>query len=283
MNALAALVAALSLFWSTSGQAALLPGEGSDADAGLFSVYFNGGISGPGTSDFAGGEGFTDPSASVTHQLGEAAAESIRSVGPIITPAALKAKVVLSGDHDPSGPFGSIQGGTGSATAFTSERFKYIGSSPTTLSVQFTISHTSQFAPLHTFFDYVLAQAAVFSTTDYGYSSSIDTIIFEFGGTLLTSALGDAQHDYFSEEGTGESISDLFTVQFDVDPGQEFYLFQKLSVSAHLESDFADAFSTMTGQFNDPSVVERAVPEPASMLLGVCGAWCLARRRRTSR
>lgn len=271
------------LSWCPSGQAALLPGEGAETSAGLFTLYSNGGVGGPGTSDFNGGEGFSDSAVSLTHLLGTASAASTPSAGPVVAPAALKAKVILSGDHDLFGPFGSIQGGTGSAQAFSSERFRYIGTTPATLSLTVDFTFSTEFESPG-FSDFVIAQVAVFSVIDYGFSPSIDTIVFEFGGSLLTSESGanEAVGEVFVSSSSGGPASEPFSVFFDVEPGQEFYVFQRLLVSAELGMDFADASNTLTSQFSDPDSIVRSsvIPEPASLLLLGGGLFALATRRR---
>ena len=199
-------------------------------------------------------------------------------------PPVLSAEARLTGNHSDRFEFGSLPiGATGSAQAFASDIFQYTGTQPATLGLTYNLDAEIRNSPTdNTGQTYAYAQIAVFSPTNYVFLPSLDTLIFELGAQPL-------QHNGINAVDTsmlltsdtgGTTATRTVTVQFDVIPGQIFYVFAKMGASAAGGNRYADAYNTLSGAFSDPaSVVSLSVPAPAGGLI-VCGVVFAATHRR---
>ena len=264
---------------------AAAPGVGTLTDAGIFSVYENGGSSGPGGADFQGGEGVVTSHAVYNELKGLAESQAAVSGTSVVAPGTLRALIMLSGLHESVGPFGTIVGGTGSSSAMASEKFKYTGNINHTETVNFTLDYTAMLNGDSQ--EIVYAEVGAVSDVNYFFSKALGDIVSEGGGSLLTSNNGvdEAYNLFYTNTGDGTLQSVSLAITFDLVPGQEFFLHSRLGVAAHLGDDFVDAYNTLTGEFTNPSLFQNIsdadpVPSPTSsaMLTLVAAVWVLNRR-----
>lgn len=197
----------------------------------------------------------------------------------------LKTRAVLTGNLSNQPPaFGSfVNGAVGEVGVFASEMFRYTGSVPTTLNLTFTLEGMVSDTPDDVLTG-IFGEAAVFHEGGYQFFADLGTLIFEFGATPKQSngvEAVDTTSLVISGDTGGNKVTRTTTLAFDVQPNEVFYVWEKLDVFAVRGARSADAFSTMTAEFDQPGlVVALSVPEPASlMLIGAAGAWGLTRRR----
>lgn len=202
-------------------------------------------------------------------------------------PPVLSAEARLTGNTSNRFEFGSFPvGATAFAQSFASDIFQYTGSQPTTLGLTYNLDADVSNDPTDVSGQtYAYAQIGVFSDVDYAFYPDLDTLIFEFGAHPLQHNGVDAidSSSMLITHDTGGLVETrTATVQFDVVPGQVFYVFAKMGAGAAGDARHADAYNTLSGAFSDPgSVVSLSVPAPGpGSLLGLCVAACSRRRRR---
>lgn len=199
------------------------------------------------------------------------------------TPPQLRAESRLTGNISSQFQFGSFpNGATSFAQAFASDIFQYVGSAPTTLGLTYTLDvNLSNDPPDASFQTYAFAQLAVFDIVNYAFFPSLSTLIHEFGAVLLQSGGVDAQDELYSTTDTGgTAASYTLTVNFDVVPGQAFYVFAKMGTGAARGARFADAYHTFSGEFSSPGdVISLSVPSPGAAAVAIA-AWAAGVRRR---
>jgi len=205
-------------------------------------------------------------------------------------PPALKAEAILTGNRSQDFRFGSFPAGAVATTGmFASDLFQYTGPTPTTLSLTYTLegivsdpgssptnpSIADSLTSLH-------SNVAVFADTpNYGFVQDIGTLVFELGATLKQTGGVDAE-DRFTldiDNDTGGLVeSRQTTLSCDVVPGETWYVHQTLTASAAFGTRLADAFSTLTAEFDQPQFVRSLsnIPEPSSLLLLVFAATIFA-------
>jgi hypothetical protein len=205
-------------------------------------------------------------------------------------PPSLLAEAILTGNRSNVFEFGSLPAGAvAGAGMFASDLFQYTGPAPATLSLTITLEGVvsdpagNVIANPLTFLD---ANIAVFAdTTHYAFVSDVSTLVAEFGATLKQHAGTDAVDLTtlkIDDDTGGATAMRQTTLMFDVVPGETFYVHQTLSASAAFGTRLADAFSTLSGEFDQPQFVRSLstpVPEPASIVLLVLGAMGLCVRR----
>jgi PEP-CTERM motif len=199
-------------------------------------------------------------------------------------PPNLKAEGFLTGNssgvpHNGQTPIGAAV----DASAFASDLFRYTGSMPTTLSINFSLEGIVSENPLDlTESTGIFAQVAVLADTpNYQFDPFLGNLVFEQGATLLGSELLEIKEDT-----AGALASRLATLSFNVNPGDTFYVWQKLNISAVRNTRFADAFHTLSSKFSEPEHVRSlsGIPEPATVMLSGLGlvsfVGLVSRRRR---
>ena len=192
---------------------------------------------------------------------------------------ALRARSILTGNT--SGRAG-VNGAVVGASAFASELFQYVGVSPATLTLTFTLEG-EVFDPVpEPLFDGtdIHAPVAVFETTNYDFIDDLSTLIFEQGA--IPKALDDTTL-VIEDDTNGAAIVLTTELAFDVEPDEQFYVWAELQTGAFRGTRFADAFGTLTAEFDQPDlVVPLSVPEPSTcalLLLAAIGPCARSRER----
>jgi hypothetical protein len=286
----------LGLWLAIGTGASAAPLWGTLADVSLGDMRSNGGQSNfsfDGSSDPADGEGVASSSASIddSAQLdsrgtgpwnrGFVDASATLSGSATATPATLRARAILTGNvSDQSG----VVDATAFATAFASDEFQYIGTTPGSLSITFTLTGTVDNSPSDpTFQTGVFGGVAVFPSANYAFTSDHDDLVFNLGATPKAE---DFLSKFNVTTGNGTtSFTRTVTLTFNVAPGETFYVWQRLAAWVAGDDRFADAYSTLTSSFDQPHLVRSlaTVPEPEiALLLGVAFVAMAARRRATN-
>ncbi|MBY0399351.1 hypothetical protein K2X89_03580 [Myxococcota bacterium] len=198
--------------------------------------------------------------------------------GPVPAPATLRARAILTGNV-------SNQAGVTDATAFTtavaSDLFQYTGNVPIHLSITFRMTGSLANSPADPTFQTVLAAAvAVFGSANYGFETSLDALRFESSPPPVAKAVDDTTLRRTLHTG-GNPIALQRTLTFAVVPGEQFYVWQRLAAWAAGDARSADAYSTLTATFDQPSLVQSlaVIPEPGTALMLGFGLALLADRR----
>jgi hypothetical protein len=202
---------------------------------------------------------------------------------PANAPGLLQASAITWGNTSGKPHLGELpSGAVAGATAFTSEMFRFLGTAPITLSLTFDLEYAvGNFPTDPTGLTGVRAEFAVFPfTPNYQFVDDLDALINDHGITPLdTDEIAVANH-------TGFHRFDHATLEFDVSPGDIFFVWQKLTASAVRGSRVADIYAPMESGFNHPELVESItiVPEPATTnLVGVVWLALSAWRRASAR
>ncbi|QDU55972.1 hypothetical protein [Aeoliella mucimassa] len=194
--------------------------------------------------------------------------------------APMRAEARLTGNRSNVAFAGELPAGAVAwSSAFVSDQFQYTGSQATTLSLTFELegivddpvgtngSIANALTNIH-------ASAAVFEDTpNYEFFDGIGTLLSELGATVLShnnAPAYDLDTLLIENDTAGAKAMRTTTIDFDVVPGQTFYVWQTLRAEAAYGTRVADAFSTLTAEFSQPDLVERVgfvVPEPSGLLL----------------
>ncbi len=181
---------------------------------------------------------------------------------------------------------------TSIAETFSSELFKYTGTTSTTLQIKFTLTGklndpitgssatdgTNQQTGIG-------ADVGVFTPENFEYFDDFGTLLFEFP-TVLESSDGtdavDTSTLLIDDDTAGQTEMRMVTLSFDVDPGDEFYVVQQMFASAWRGGRDAESFNSLTSEFisGGTDVVNLSVPEPATAALLALGSLLGLRRRR---
>lgn len=193
-------------------------------------------------------------------------------------PAAMRAEAFLTGNTSGEPFLGQFpNGAVVDASAFASDLFQYTGNVPTTLSLSFNLEGiVSEIPSDSTDITGIYARLAVLADTpSYRFLPFLDTLVFEMGATLW-----DQESLQIDQDTNGLIAKRTAVLSFNVNPGDTFYVWQKLNVAAVRGTRFADAFHTLTSTFSEPQNVRSlAVPEPTSLgLLFAAGSVTLLRR-----
>ena len=182
------------------------------------------------------------------------------------SPPALRAEAFLTGNVSDEPFLGQFpNGAVVDASAFASDLFQYTGTASTTLSLSYTLEGIVSETPDDiTEITGIYARMAVLADTpNYRFLPFLDTLVFEQGATLL-----DSERLEITQDTDGVMASQTATLSFNVNPGDTFYVWQKLNVAAVRGTRFADAFNTLTSTFSEPQNVRSlSAPEPASLVL----------------
>jgi hypothetical protein len=182
------------------------------------------------------------------------------------TPAALRAEGFLTGQSSGEPFLGQFpNGAVVDVSAFASDLFLYTGATPTTLTITFTLEGQVGSTPADdTGRTGIFATVAVLADTpNYVFNPFLSTLVAEQGAELLDMDEMDILGDT-----AGALAMRTAALSFAVNPGDTFYVWQKLNISAVRGTRFADAFDTLTSTFSQPeNVLSLSVPEPASFML----------------
>lgn len=198
--------------------------------------------------------------------------------GPVPAPSTLRARAILTGNvSDQPG----VTDATAFSTAFASDLFQYTGNVPTNLSITFRMTGSLANNPGDPSGQTLLAAAvAVFADANYRFETSLDTLRFEGSTPPVTKAV-DQSTLLRTLHTSGNTIALQRTLTFSVVPGEQFYVWQRLSAWAAGDARAADAYSTLTATFSQPDLVQNLaiIPEPGTgLLLGVGLAIAALRR-----
>jgi len=188
-------------------------------------------------------------------------------------PATLRARAILTGNT--SNQSGAVAAAA-TTEAFASELYEYLGSSPTNLSITFTLTGSVSNSPADPNFSTGLfASVAVIEPLNYFFSTDLGALRFDTNHPVVKTF--DQNTLVRTADTAGGTVTLQTTLTFPVVPGEQFYVWQKLAAWATGGSRSADAFSTMTATFDQPSLVRSlSVPEPGVALLLGCGLLGLA-------
>lgn len=198
--------------------------------------------------------------------------------GPVPAPATLRARAILTGNvSDQAG----VTDATAFSTAFASDLFQYTGNVPTNLSITFRMTGSLANNPGDPSGQTLIAAAvAVFADTNYRFETSLDTLRFEGSPPAVAKAF-DQSTLLRTIHTSGNTITLQRTLSFAVVPGEQFYVWQRLSAWAAGDARAADAYSTLTASFSQPDLVQNlaVIPEPSTALMLGLGLALIARRR----
>jgi len=209
---------------------------------------------------------------------GTSEASAALQLGTVPAPASLRARAVLTGNvSDQAG----VSDASATAVAVASDLFQYTGSVPTNLSITFDLTGSIANSPPDPTFQTVLAaQIAVFSDANYFFSTSLDSLRFEASPPTVVKTY-DESTLYRTADSAGGPFTLSATLVFAVVPGEQFYVWQRLTAWAAGDARSADAYSTLSATFSQPELVQSlAVPEPSVALLLGIGLGIVAARRR---
>jgi hypothetical protein len=188
-------------------------------------------------------------------------------------PPILKARAILTGNISDQPPVGGVPVNDAAArgTASASEVFQYIGAVPTVLTWSFTMEGRLVDPigdPEPNAATYIKAQVAIFPEGGYFFTTEVvnlfDSGVFPKNADLISLQI---LHDT-----AGSIATRTANLSFGVTPGEIFYLFEQLDAQAFRDARAADAFGTLTVQFDQPDLVRSlSVPEPAALTLLTLG------------
>ncbi len=267
---------------------------GADSSASLVDIYPNGGQTN-GVFEFDGGDGLfgsmvdilaSDLDATGFGPFNRGTAFASALINPfgnnLAIPPLLRAEARLSGNTGNlphAGEFPAAAVGTAQAGAL--DVFQYVGAAPTTLTLTYTLDAIVSGGTFLGNRTFALARAAVLNDQVSFFDTSIDTLAFESGATLLSSGGIDAEGTVVISDTGGALAQQTISLPFDVLPGQIFYVCVNLGTSVAGGTNFVDASHTVTGSFDQPELIlPLSIPTPgAAALAGVAGLVAVRRRR----
>lgn len=221
-------------------------------------------------SDHDGGQGFTASESSISDDRGEAQANSTLGLAPV-----LKAKAYHTDD--------GLNGARG--TAWAIEGYTYTGSSTQNLSLAVDLTG-SIYNPLDNK-TWLLAAVYVCNAANFVYCTDLGKLFLEYEATLINGKFGEAGASglYLGFNETVTNGSDSGNIDFDVDPGQQFYVWAYLHAQAEYDQSLADAYSTLTLEFDTTTnlTAQSTVPIPGAVWLlgsGLLGLVAVRRKRK---
>lgn len=208
---------------------------------------------------YDGGSGMTDSYATFEDNRGSAQASAALQAAGIMP--VLKAEGYLKG----AGNNGASGGG------LAAELYTYTGAATATLEINAALS--GEVYDPEGRGSQVRARIYIFEAPNFVFCQDPGTIIYEYG------AAEKASFELFLEE--GDTLVQG-SATFDVQPGETFVLWADLGAEAEWGTAYADAFSTLSLDFTDPTGLVALSPEPASLalMLGGLAAARFVRRRR---
>ena len=247
---------------SSFGQTA--PNVGARTIASINDVNSGGGENNPGTV-IRGGEHAPFAFSDVNDLRGIAEASATLQIN-LNEPPILRGRAVLSGGHT---MLPDVVGAHAFTESFASDLFQYTGATAGTLQLTFSLEGLVSDLPADSQ-TFIKSRVAVFNIPNYEFTSSFDTLAFELGAVPKAYDLTTLQ--ILNDTG-GTLASRTTTLSFNVNPGEIFYVWETLDTSARRDTRSADAFNTLTSEFDHPELVVSAsnVPEPGSLMLLVCG------------
>ncbi|MFN0010987.1 MAG: hypothetical protein ACKVS8_05010 [Phycisphaerales bacterium] len=267
---------------------------GAETSANISDVYPNGGVTN-GVFEFDGGESelgsmvdilATDLDGTGFGPFNRGTAFANALVNPfannLAIPPTLRGEAYLSGNHSDLEFSGQTPvAATGNTRAGALDVFQYIGAVPTTLTLTYALDARVSGGSFLGNPTFAFARAAVLNDQVGFFDTSIDTLAFESGASLLSSGGVDADGTVIIFDTGGVLAQQTITLPFDVLPGQIFYVCVNLGTSVAGGTNFVDASHTVTGSFDQPELIlPLSIPTPGAMALaGVAGLVAVRRRR----
>ncbi|MFK7894609.1 MAG: PEP-CTERM sorting domain-containing protein [Myxococcota bacterium] len=252
-----------ALSFATSAQAqfgppGLLDAYGANASASVadcpsFCTNFN-------FAPIGGGQGITSDSASVSEARGNSAAFAALDLSSGLSMPLLRAEAFVLNS-----------GGGAFASAFAVEAYTYTGTGTQTFNLDIDLDGEI-FDPTPADGETsIVADIYIFEEFGFQFISDLGTLLFESGATEVTSTRLELS-------ATGTTSGSL---SFDLAAGESIYLWTLLDVDAERDMSYADAFSTLTTNFQDNTglVAASPIPEPGTAMLIGFGLAGLAARR----
>jgi hypothetical protein len=169
----------------------------------------------------------------------------------------------------------SDEGRQGSATAFGIQGFTYSGAA-TTINLDFNLHGSVVDNPTGYTGNTLQASVAVLKGSQLDYYADFSTLVYEVAFDLDTLGI----ESIFINEGINIDMPGF--ISFDIADGDDFYVVAQLRATG--KNGYADAWNTLTLEFDDDTGLEAAgvVPVPAALWLfgsGLLGLVGVARRR----
>lgn len=200
----------------------------------------------------------------------------------LTAPPLLRAAARLSGNASDLPFEGDLPvGAVGEAQVGALDVFQYLGAVPTTLTLTYTLEAVVSGGSFLGSPTYAVARAVVLNDQLRFFNTSIDTLAFESGATLLSHNGVSADQAVVVSESGGAIAQRTMVLPFDVAPGQVFYVAAKMVATASGGTNFADASNTLFGSFDHPELIASlSLPTPgAAALVGLAGLVAARRRR----
>ena len=267
---------------------------GANSSTSLVDIYPNGGQTN-GVFEFDGGEGLLGSFADVLpgdldasgfgpFNRGTTFANAL--INPfgnnLAVPPLLRAEARLSGNTGNLPFAGELPvGAVGVAQSGALDVFQYIGAVPTTLTLTYTLEAVVSGGSFLGSPTFAVARAAVLNDQVSFFDTSIDTLAYESGATLLSHGGVNADGTAVLYDTGGSLVQQTITLPFDVQPGQIFYVVVKMGALASGGTNFTDASNTVIGSFDHPELIASlSLPTPgATALVGLAGLVAVRRRR----
>ena len=267
---------------------------GAQTSANISDVYPNGGVTN-GVFEFDGGDGqfgsmvdilATDLDGTGFGPFNRGTAFANALVNPfgnnLAVPPLLRGEARLTGNTG-NRPFAGEfpVAATGNTRSGALDVFQYVGAVPTTLTLTYAVDASVSGGSFLGNPTFAFARAAVLNDQVSFFDTSIDTLAFESGASLLSSGGVDADGTVVIFDTGGMLVQQTISLPFDVVPGQVFYVVVNLGTSVAGGTNFVDASHTVTGSFDHPELIlPLSIPTPgATALVGLAGLVAVRRRR----